>query len=172
VTNKRIAIRKLRGGATGAEIPFAARTVDMGVDEDNEQITTCVIDWVPVTVGPPPTKKGTAWPNSATLFRSALVTVIQQHGVDLTPMPDHPKVRAVELDNVREEFDLRFPLDDGDHDKHLAKRRQVFKRSRATAQEKGLIGGREIDGKFMVWAVNPEDGALDGTPLPQWPWRA
>ena len=49
LTNTRIAIRKLRGGATGAEIPFAARTVDMGVDEDNEQITTCIIDWIPVT---------------------------------------------------------------------------------------------------------------------------
>ena len=137
----------------------------MGLDEDKEHITTRVIDWVPVTVGPAqPTKKGAAWPKAATLFRSALVTVIQQHGVELTPMPDHPKVRAVELDKVHEEFDKRYPLDLGDRDKQLAKRRQVFKRSRTTAQEKGLIGGREIDGKFMVRAVNPEDGALDGSP--------
>jgi hypothetical protein len=173
VTNTRIAIRKLRGGATGAEIPFAARTVDMGLDEDNEHITTRVIDWVPVTVGPAqPTKTGKAWPKSATLFRSALLTVIQQHGVELIPLPDHPKVRAVELDKVREEFNRRSPPDEGDHNKALDKRRQVFRRSRSAAEEKGLIGCREIDGKFMVWAVNPEDGALDGSPLPQWPWRA
>ena len=163
VTNTRIAIRKLRGGATGAEIPFAARTVDMGVDEDNEQITTRVIDWVPVTVGPAqPTKKGTAWPKSAILFRSAFLTVIQQHGVELIPLPDRPKVRAVELDKVRDEFDKRYPLDLGDRDKQLAKRRQAFKRSRSAAEQKRLIGCREIDGKYMVWAV--EDGALDGGP--------
>jgi AAA domain/Bifunctional DNA primase/polymerase, N-terminal len=163
ITNTRIAIRKLRSGATGAEIPFTARTVDMGLDEDNEYVTTRVIDWALVTIGPPqPTKNGTTWPKTATLFRSALITVIQQQGVELIPMPNHPKVRAVELDKVREEFDKRYPLDLGDRDKQLAKRRQAFKRSRDTAEQKGLIGCREIDGKFMVWPVNPDDGALQG----------
>ena len=68
----------------------------------------------------------------------------------------------MELDKVRDEFDKRYPLDLGDRDKQLAKRRQAFKRSRSAAEQKGLIGCREIDGKYMVWAV--EDGALDGGP--------
>ena len=40
----------------------------------------------------------------------------------------------------------------------MAKRRQIFKRSRTEAESRGLIGGREIDGEFMIWAVRPEDG--------------
>ena len=42
----------------------------------------------------------------------------------------------------------------------MNKRRQVFKRSRTEAEAKGLIGCRDIEGEFMIWTVNPEDGAL------------
>ena len=163
IANTRLAIRKLRGGATGAETAYTLRIVDMGVDEDHAPVTTCVIEWSPVTVtAPPQAAKGKEWPKSATLFRAALITMIEQYGRKLQPLPDHPPVQAVELNKVRQEFEKRYPLDDGDRRKQLAKRRQVFKRSRAEAEARGLIGGREIDGTFMVWAR--EDGGLDGKP--------
>lgn len=46
------------------------------------------------------------------------------------------------------------PLDGDDREKALARRRQVFARSRKKAEEVGLIGGREIEGTFMVSLVN------------------
>jgi hypothetical protein len=161
VANTRIAIRKLRGGATGAETAYKLRIVDMGIDEDNEQITTGVIDWSPITVGPAPEAgKGKEWPRSATVFRGALLTMLEQRGSEMTPLADHPRVKAVELDLVRLEFDKRYPLDDGDRKNQMEKRRQVFRRSRIEAESRGLIGCREIEEKFMVWLTNPEDGAM------------
>jgi hypothetical protein len=164
VGDTRIAVRKLRGGATGAETAYKRQIVQLGVDEDNEPITTCVIDWSPVTVSAPSqAAKGKGWPKTATVFRSALVTALKTCGKVHTPFAGDPPVRAVELEKVREEFDGRYPLDnDGDRKKQMDKRRQVFRRSRTDAEAKGLIGGCEIEGKFMIWAVNAEDGALDG----------
>jgi hypothetical protein len=160
VTTLRIAIRKLRGGATGAETAFTCRVVDMGPDEDGERITTCVVEWSPVTISAPADiAKGKAWPRSTTLFRTALVHTIRLHGTEQKPFPDGPTVRAVQLDRVHEEFNTRSPLDGVDRKKELNKRRQVFKRSRTEAQSRGLIEGREIDGNFMVWLINPEDRA-------------
>ena len=40
IANTRVAIRKLRGGAGGAEIAYKLRIVDMGIDEGNEQIAS------------------------------------------------------------------------------------------------------------------------------------
>src|SRR5262249_33801181 len=158
LANLRIAVRKLRGGATGGETAFRLRIVDMGVDEDREPITTCVVEWSTVTVAAPPdAAKGKGWPKSALLFRAALVTTLKLHGTDQQVPPGSSTVFAVELDKVREEFDKRYPLDGGDRQKQLGRRRQVFKRSMAATQSNGLVGGREIDGKFMVWLTRPED---------------
>jgi hypothetical protein len=132
----------------------------LGVDEDHEPITTCVVEWSPVTVAPPfEAAKGHKWPTSATLFRAALITALQIHGTDVKPFPEGAAVRAVALDKVHEEFDRRCPLDGDDREKALARRRQVFARSRKKAEEVGLIGGREIEGTFMVWLVNPDQGS-------------
>jgi hypothetical protein len=160
VTNRRIAIRKLRSGLTGGETNFTLRTVNLGLDEDGEPITTCVVEWSPVTVtAAPEVPKGKGWPKPASLFRASLVTATEQHGSEQKPFPDGPAVLAVELEKVHQEFDKRYALDGPDRDKALSKRRQAFKRSRTEAEARGLIGGREIDGKFMVWLTNPEDGA-------------
>jgi hypothetical protein len=113
VANKRIAIRKLRSGATGEETAFTLRVVDMGVDEDGEPITTCVVDWSPVTVKPPPdSAKGKGWSRSATLnlLRAALMTALKLHGSEQKPLPDGPVVRAVGIERVREEFDTTIRL--------------------------------------------------------------
>jgi hypothetical protein len=161
VTNLRIAVRKLRGGATGAETCFRLRIMDLGVDEDREAITTCVVEWSSVTVAAPPAAaKGKDWPKSTILFRAALVTTLGLHGTEQQPISDGATVLAVELDRVREEFDKRYPLDVGDRKKQLNKRRQDFKRSLAAAQLRGLVGGREIDGIFMVWLMRPEEEGI------------
>jgi len=167
LSNSRIAIRKLRGGATGAQTAFSLRKVDMGVDEDYEPVTTCVIDWSAVTVPPPPLEKGkkSGWPKSATLFRHCLVTALRTHGQELAPIPDGPTLRTVELERVREEFNKRYPLEDGDgREKQVNKRRQVFKRARTEAETRNLVSGREIEGKFVIWLIDPQDGATHSAP--------
>jgi hypothetical protein len=80
VSNKRIAIRKLRSGMTGEETAFRLRVIDMGVDEDHEQITTCVVEWSP-TKPPPDAAKGKGWPKRTRAFRAALMTALKLHGI-------------------------------------------------------------------------------------------
>jgi bifunctional DNA primase/polymerase-like protein/AAA domain-containing protein/primase-like protein len=163
LSNSRIAVRKLRGGATGAQTAFSLRMVDMGVDEDYEAVTTCVIDWSAVTVPPPPLEKDkkSGWPKGATLFRECLMTVLQTHGRELAPIPNGPTLQAVELEAVHREFNERYPLDgDDDRQKQINRRRQVFKRSREDAVARKLVSGREIDGKFMIWLMTPPGPGL------------
>jgi hypothetical protein len=162
VANLRIAVRKLRADATGAETAFTLQRVNLGVDEDGDPVTTCAIKWSPVTVAPAHEVKGKKWPGSTTLFRACLVTAGQLHGSAQKPLPDGPTVWAVDLEKVCEEFDKRYPLDGENRAKQLAKRRQVFKRSRTDAESRGLIGCREINGTFMLWLEDspPSDGVV------------
>ena len=47
MTNLRLGIRKVKDGETGREIPFDFEVIDFGVDEDNDQVTSCIINWHP-----------------------------------------------------------------------------------------------------------------------------
>jgi RecA-family ATPase len=165
VTNLQVAVRKLRAGATGAETAFRLQQVDLDKDEDGEPITSCVVDWSPVTVQPQSkAAKGGKWPKSTSVFRRALLTALELHGTEAQPFPGGATVRAVPLDKVHEEFDRYCPAEGNDRAKALANRRQTFSRSRKVAEEKNLIGIREIDGTFVLWVVNCEDGGPDANP--------
>jgi hypothetical protein len=151
-TNPRICVRKLRGGATGLEFAYRLRQVDLGVDEDGEAITTCVIEWSPEPITPAPDSK--EWPISAMPFRAALIAALGAHGLDIKVRSDGTVVRAVDLKYVREQFQAHYPLEGGDRRKNLGKRRQVFKRSRAEAETRGLIGVQQVDRGAMLWLVD------------------
>src|SRR6202043_582641 len=45
VSNPRMAVRKMRGAPTGAEIPFRTTVVDLGTDENGNTITSLTIEW-------------------------------------------------------------------------------------------------------------------------------
>ena len=45
VKNTRLAVRKQRDGVSGFEIPFTARIVETGTDDDGDPVTAPVIDW-------------------------------------------------------------------------------------------------------------------------------
>ena len=51
-TNLRMWFEKIRDGEEGRIIPYRLRTVDWGVDEDGERVSTCVIQWEPNRVQP------------------------------------------------------------------------------------------------------------------------
>jgi hypothetical protein len=52
VRNRRLAVRKLRGGEVGREIPFTLDTKMMGADADGDTVTTCTINWNPPAAPP------------------------------------------------------------------------------------------------------------------------
>src|SRR5262249_20155411 len=90
VTNTRLALRKLREGGAGLELPFTAKTLNIGTDEDAEPIVRVVIDWSGQAVP----ASGAAWSQSLQLLRRILMTTLADTGKDVRPFGDGPTVRA------------------------------------------------------------------------------
>jgi hypothetical protein len=55
ISNRRMKFEKIRDGEEGRIIPYKLKVVDLGKDEDQEPITTCLIEWEPNR--PQPSKK-------------------------------------------------------------------------------------------------------------------
>ncbi len=94
VRNTRLALRKLRDGPQGFELPFLGRLVDMGVDRHGLPVTSRVIDWK-VTQQ----KRKTA---TETAIEHALATAIDEHGE--TIQVEGAEVRAANKNWVRQAF--------------------------------------------------------------------
>lgn len=83
ISNTRMAVRKLRGGSTGAETFFDLKVVDIGQDE-----TTCIIEW---KQGSRPDQKSMdreRWPKSTKILKAALLEVLNNEGKDRDPFGD------------------------------------------------------------------------------------
>jgi hypothetical protein len=150
ITNNRLAVRKLREGVSGLELPFAPRDVTISTDEDEEEITRKVLDWNKQATSTTPDDTG--WSKSLQLLRRILMTMLADAGSDVMPFADGPVVRAVDLKLIRAEFYKQYPAD-GDAKQQTNVRRQAFNRAIKDAQAKSLIMVREVGGVQLVWLV-------------------
>jgi hypothetical protein len=157
VNGSRLTVRKLRSGETGAEFPFRSRVVDLGPDKYGAPITTLLIDWIARAAQPGGAKeKPDAWTKSLRLLRQVLMNILVDQGSEQHPYPDGPIVRAVDIEAVRAEFYRCHAPADGDARARQAARRQAFNRAIKGAQEKQLIGVREIGQVTYVWLAKVE----------------
>jgi hypothetical protein len=151
ITNNRLAVRKLREGICGIELPFAPRDVTIGIDEDGEPQTRKVLDWnkqAAAATG----AQAEGWSKSLRLLRRILMTMLADAGTEVMPFADGPAVRAVDRELVRTEFYKQYPAD-GDEKQKADARRQAFKRAVENAQANSLIMVREIGGVQLIWLV-------------------
>jgi hypothetical protein len=153
VTNTRLAMRKLRDGASGLEIPFTPKTVEVGTDADGDPITRVVIDWAAAPGQPAP--KG--WPKSLQLLRRILMTLLADAGQDMQPFLDGPVVRACDVELVRAEFHRQYAAEGGPREK-AETRRKAFQRALKSAQDNAVVMLREVDGTQLVWLAKNETG--------------
>jgi AAA domain len=144
ISKTRMAIRKLRGGKTGAETPFNLRTVDIGNGD-----TTCIIEWkAEEAAGPASTGKKVRWPKSWKVFRSALFNAMADHGKTTRPCgPGGPELRTVPEPAVRAEFVATWPAETADA------KRVAYGRALKEAREEGLICSRVIGGVDHLWST-------------------
>jgi hypothetical protein len=167
VVNTRLAIRKNRGGPQGQEYPFTLRPVELGFDEDDEPITSMVVDWQtgPAAAAAPP--PGDPWQQSRQadtrqamlLLKRVLMSLLAQYGVDLPSGPNGPVVRMVDQEIVREEFYARTAAEGTPAQKQEYKRKR-FNRARNRAEELQLIGIRETGYSVWLWLmpIQPAEG--------------
>jgi hypothetical protein len=155
VKNTRLAVRKQRDGAAGAEIPFTVRLIDRGTDEDGDPIVVPVIDWLSAQQGTPAEQR---WTPSMQVLRRVLATVLVDHGQDITPFADGPMVRACDVELVRAEFYRAYPAD-GTEQQRSEVRRKQFKRSIRDAVERSLVVTRETGARQWIWFAKLEPAA-------------
>jgi hypothetical protein len=152
VKNTRLAVRKQRDGVSGFELPFTARLVETGTDDDGDPVTAPVIDWQATQQ----TTQGDArWTPSMQLLRRVLMTTLVDCGQNVRPFLDGPGVRACDIELVRTEFYRQHPADGTERQK-AETRRKAFGRSLKGAQARGLIASREVDGVQLIWLSTRE----------------
>ncbi len=130
ISNRRLAVTKLRAGPTGRVVPFKlAQTAD-GL--------TCTVNWqtdaAPETAPP----KGKQWPKALVIFRRVLENTIGDAGQRIRPFPDGPEIVAARRDAVRAEFMKSYPADS------RKAKGMAFGRCEKEAIAAGLIVAREI----------------------------
>ena len=149
VEKRRLAITKLRSGATGRVVPFDLRPVTISSTE----ATTCVVDW---DLDAAPQKKGRKpagplWTGKSRILKRALDAALDAHGGVLRPHGDSaPEVRAVAREKARDEFYVSYSV--GSEIKPDSRRR-IFQRLLDSATAAGLVGAREIEGQQWLWLV-------------------
>jgi AAA domain len=147
VSNTRLAVRKLRGGATGAETPFDLKVVDMGDGE-----TTCIIEWK-AEREPRSKMQGTKASKATRMFRASMNNAMASNGKTVRPFgSDGPEVRAVELRLVRDEFVAAWPADGETAEKIQDAKRSAFNRALKNAPTREICS-RDIGGSDYLWFV-------------------
>ncbi|MFH6785705.1 MULTISPECIES: ATP-binding protein [Methylobacterium] len=155
ISNTRMAVRKVRGARSGYEIPYNLEVVTLGVDQDDEPVTTCIVTWqTQAEQAPQPTKAKERWPQSLRVFRTALSTVLIDDGKDAWPFgSEGPKVLAARVSALRDEFCRAYPVSGETAEKQADAKRKGFARALKAAMDRGLIATREIGGVDHVWQV-------------------
>jgi len=145
ISNRRMAVAKLRGGAGGAVMPFKLRQVPIGRFDG----TTCVVDWQAVDVLATTTAKveKPAWSGNAKVLKNAIERAMLDHGRLMQPYPDMPGQKCVEHQRVRDGFYEIYAADTQDAKKH------AFRRYWDGAIAKGLVASHSVAGIDFMWMV-------------------
>jgi len=138
-------VTKQRDGAGGIEIAFLLRSVNLGLDQDGDPVTSCVVE--PTDYVPEAKTKG---PSGQAKFALAALNQAFAEKGEYIPGDGNIEVRAVRIDTWREYAERSTLLGDGQ------KFRTAWHRVQAKLDEGGHISLR--DG--YAWPTRP----LDDTP--------
>lgn len=154
VSGRTLVLRKLRGGVTGYQVAFELAPVKLGVDEDGDEITTCVVRFLDGPV--PRNASGAVW-NRLQDLRQAVDVGLGISRQKLRPFgADGPLVEATPLDTVRMEFYRAYPAEGDDQHQRKDARRKAFWRKLGKAKERGLVATRDIDGVDWIWFASSD----------------
>lgn len=155
ISNTRMAIRKVRGGRCGYEIPYSLDVVTVGETYDREPITTCIVNWqTDRTSGAVVAAVKERWPTSLKVFRQALTAAMDENGIRSWPFGSTgAEHRAVPVERVRDAFYLTYPADGEDGVKRADAKRQAFGRALKAALGRSLVASIELQGVDHLWLV-------------------
>ena len=122
----------LKDGPEGDIIVSQLETVTVGTDDDSEAITSCVVRPVETELwlGPLSTGKKTGRGESKSLrtFRDAFIEALDTSGKSIHVRGDGPQVRAVNVNDVKWQFNRRWATGEGEPEKRAEAQRKAFDR--------------------------------------------
>ena len=144
VNNPTLCARKRKSGPNGEEFSFQTEPADVGPEK------TLTIRWTDAPTAKPK-KKDDPWAAKTLRHLKATMTnMLADCGSDQRPYPDGPLVRAVDIEIVRAEFYKSYPAT-GDENAKKDIRRKAFNRAIGSADDKHLIGTRDIGTTTFIW---------------------
>jgi AAA domain len=147
ITEQRLAVRKRRDGPAGIEHSFAIESVDLGEDEDGDIIKSCAVVFSSTASLPIP-KEIDGWTKSLQTLKRILMTLLADCGQEVLTHADSPATtRALKADILRQEYYKQHPAND------QPTKQKAFIRALKAAQDRNLIGLRDISGTQFVWLI-------------------
>ncbi len=143
-----------KDGAAGLTFVSKLETVEIGIDEDGDPITSLIV--VPVEGGAarPAEKSERQPPRSQRLLFDCVNEALGEHGEEFRPYTDGPKVKGVDDKAVRRIYYARVAdqaLPDEDQDKMEARRVKAFQRAVKSALDAKSLAAIERDGTRFLW---------------------
>lgn len=127
-------ITKARDFESGAKFGFRLESIDLGLDDDGDTITSCVI--VPADAVTPRSAKVRPLSGVGQVALQALREVITEHGESMPETSTIPRgVRAVHLEIWRDRFALRY----GEDHKKDETVRKAFHRGKESLLKTGCV---------------------------------
>ena len=140
--------KKQRDMENGKQVAFTLRGVDLGLDDENDPITSCVVKHADVDLAS--LKKARAINGNTLIAKQALDEAIAKHGRKMADTENYPASRrVVSVDIWRSEF-LKMRIDSGALETSVGR---DFIRQSKKLQLSGVV--HSYSG--MVWFVHDED---------------
>jgi hypothetical protein len=161
VINSRLALRKLRSGASGEECPFRGKPVEVGINlKTGKMETTLVIEWGDAGKYTAPKKDDWGRSRGVKQLRRIIMDLLADCGEQVKPFADGPMLRALKLKLVENEFFRSYAtVGETEADKKDA-RRKALKRALDQAGDK--IVTRDIGGVDYIWLSQKGPGESSG----------
>jgi hypothetical protein len=145
-------VRKLRSGPSGSQFAYYLEPVSFGLDQDGDEITTCIVKFRPAQTLTSLAKLANPWKGLEELKQA--LDVAFARAVRKSPLGDGGSfVDVAPLEAVRQEFYSAYPVKDGDQAKNQETRRRAFNRHLNRARDDDLICTRDINAEDLIWIV-------------------
>jgi AAA domain len=150
-------VKKQKDGEAGTKFGYRLRPLQLGQHEvTGEVVTTCLVEWVEPSLAQPTKGRKRTWPRKLNPFRQALMNALTTSGQAHSAHGDGPVVKAVAVEDVREEFARHYVYGgDGGEKGRADALAKAWKRALQDAQADQLIAGEVSSGREIIWLVSP-----------------
>ena len=140
-------IEKQRDGSDELGFSFQLKTVDVGTDQDGENVTTCVLDKITTLQRSDAKSLNSKKQNlNDRKFNASLDQCLKSHGREI-PLQDGTITMAVERRTLADQFVST------ESDAQKPSRKRAFARGLKAAIDRQEVGSSKIDGVDMIWRL-------------------